>query len=689
MRVLHSRVMRLEAAASPRPAELPVTPARPVPGPEPIRKTPPGRQPVTAAPRLPQLPSREDLEDLVGGRVLAWIGGAAVVLGLAFFFALAISHGWIGIEARTVLAGLASLAVLGVGIWLREHRGRNEAAMAAAATGLAGLFLTVVVAARVYELIPALPAVALGLAVGAVGVGLALRWNAQVVGGLGTLGAALSPVLAHAPYDGTTIALLFVATGAGAAVLVHKNWRWLAMALFIVATPQWAPWVVDHQSAAMALLTLCAFGAAALAAAVGFAVRTGSSRLSHTAAFLVAANALVLGAVGWVGFHAAHAPSLANAWLVALAVVHIVVGCSMRLEKRVARELALLSLAIGVVLADIAWGTIVDGPGVAIGWALAAVGFAWAASRGPLRGLERHAAMVGLGGQIAIALGHILTSDVPVSAISGTADVDGLIALASLAAVCLLSGRLAEDEQPEARALTDIVGLAAVAYLTATTLGGAALVAALAAEAWALALVARARHDELAKSAALAFLALASLHALAIEAPPVAFLYGAHSTGALAVALGAIVIAGLRIAFTVELAPDAKRALIAAAAGTALYGVSVAVVTAFQPGSDVASSTLLDVSVRQQGQMLVSGLWSLAGAAALVVGLTRNLRDLRVAGLALLAAAIAKVFLFDLATLTSVYRVVSFVALGLVLLGGSYAWQRFRPARQPDLREVT
>src|SRR5436189_22599 len=83
------------------------------------------------------------------------------------------------------------------------------------------------------------------------------------------------------------------------------------------------------------------------------------------------------------------------------------------------------------------------------------------------------------------------------------------------------------------------------------------------AEAWALALVARARHDELAKSAALAFLALASLHVLAIEAPPVAFLYGVHSTGALAVALGAIVIAGLRIAFTVELAPDAKRALIA------------------------------------------------------------------------------------------------------------------------------
>jgi uncharacterized membrane protein len=46
------------------------------------------------------------------------------------------------------------------------------------------------------------------------------------------------------------------------------------------------------------------------------------------------------------------------------------------------------------------------------------------------------------------------------------------------------------------------------------------------------------------------------------------------------------------------------------------------------------------------------------------------------------------VFLFDLATLTSVYRVVSFVGLGVLLLAGAFIWQRLRPRALPDLRET-
>src|SRR3954453_6325497 len=36
------------------------------------------------------------LEDLVGGRVLAWAGGTAVLLGIVLLFAIAVSRGWIG-----------------------------------------------------------------------------------------------------------------------------------------------------------------------------------------------------------------------------------------------------------------------------------------------------------------------------------------------------------------------------------------------------------------------------------------------------------------------------------------------------------------------------------------------------------------------------------------------------------------
>jgi uncharacterized membrane protein len=48
------------------------------------------------------------------------------------------------------------------------------------------------------------------------------------------------------------------------------------------------------------------------------------------------------------------------------------------------------------------------------------------------------------------------------------------------------------------------------------------------------------------------------------------------------------------------------------------------------------------------------------------------------AGFALLAIAVGKVFLYDMAALERGYRVLSFVVLGLFLLAGAYAYQRLR-----------
>ncbi len=129
-----------------------------------------------------------------------------------------------------------------------------------------------------------------------------------------------------------------------------------------------------------------------------------------------------------------------------------------------------------------------------------------------------------------------------------------------------------------------------------------------------------------------------------------------------------------------------RPALGAAAALIVLTTASTALVTPFQPGGDTAGLALGELGIRQQGQALLSALWALVGLGALVVGLVRDLRALRLAGLALLATAVAKVFLFDLSSLTSVYRVASFIALGLLLLCGAFAWQRIRPRPAPDLR---
>jgi uncharacterized membrane protein len=45
----------------------------------------------------------------------------------------------------------------------------------------------------------------------------------------------------------------------------------------------------------------------------------------------------------------------------------------------------------------------------------------------------------------------------------------------------------------------------------------------------------------------------------------------------------------------------------------------------------------------------------------------------------LLMVTAAKAFFYDLSTLTSIYRVVSFPVLGGLLLAGAFAYQRLRP----------
>ncbi len=75
-------------------------------------------------------------------------------------------------------------------------------------------------------------------------------------------------------------------------------------------------------------------------------------------------------------------------------------------------------------------------------------------------------------------------------------------------------------------------------------------------------------------------------------------------------------------------------------------------------------------------QLGLSLLWIVYGAALLFAGIKRGLRALRWQALVLIGIVVVKVFLFDLSSLARLYRIVSFLALGLVLLGVSFWYQR-------------
>ncbi|HTE59110.1 MAG TPA: DUF2339 domain-containing protein [Solirubrobacteraceae bacterium] len=658
------------------------------------------------------------LEDLLGGRVLGWVGGLAVLVGLLFFLVIAASRGWIGEEARVLMAAGASFALLAAGAWLHERRGRNEAALAATATGIAGLFATVVVAGPVYDLLPALPALAVALAVGATATGLAVRWEAPGIGWLGILGALLAPTLVGAGDDDSAIAFMLVAYGAAGAVMVWQRWHALAGVAFAVAVPQLGWWLLDGPSAAGVVAALSVFGAVTAVAAAGFEWRMRAPQVRVSALVLLALDALALAGLGSLGLD----DGGTSLWLAALALVHLAAGLLARRSSRVSRELTLMLAGLGIVLADVAFASVADGLPLVLGWAAGAVGFS-ALARAARHRADEAVALGGLSGHLLLAVATAVTGAAPVSAMSGAApdQAAAIAALAALVAAAWAAARLVEPRRPEWRLALDAAALCALLSLSAVALDGVALTLALAGEAAALAALAGrlsnaagdatgapprpgrrerlgAGPDPLPFPAAVVFLGVALTQALAVLAPPSVLVAGldpvlAAVAGLAAIAGAAVLVARAAPTGTAALvaraAPTGTRvALGATAAAVALYLVSALVVTPFQPGGDASGLPLAQLDVRQQGQALLSALWALAGVAALIAGLVRDTRTLRLGALALLTLTVGKVFAFDLASLTSLYRVGSCIALGLLLLLGAYAWQRIRPRPLPDLRGV-
>jgi uncharacterized membrane protein len=69
--------------------------------------------------------------------------------------------------------------------------------------------------------------------------------------------------------------------------------------------------------------------------------------------------------------------------------------------------------------------------------------------------------------------------------------------------------------------------------------------------------------------------------------------------------------------------------------------------------------------------------WLLLGVSLLFVGLVKNDRIMRYASLGIMIIVVGKVFLYDASELDGLYRVFSFLGLGLSLIGLSYIYTRF------------
>jgi Predicted membrane protein (DUF2339) len=580
----------------------------------------------------------------------------------------------LGVPERLGLAGAGAIVLMGLGIWSHERRVRTEASIAAVGAATVGMFVVLAACARTGT-IPGIAAVAGSMLVGGLGVALAVRWAGQAIGWLGLLGAVVAPLAAGGLPDVTSLGLLLVALVCLLSTAVWRRWSWLALAGLVCAMPEWIWWSLSPHSTGAHLAVLGAFGATGLAAACAERRRHSDLAMSAPAIALVTINALVTGALGRL-----LVPDVpGDLWLAGFGAAHLALGSLRR--ARLGVHLQALMLAAGFVLVDVAFGLAFHGPVLAIGWAAAAVGFAWLRRRSAGDTGEPSVIDLGLGAHIALVLMRVAIS-------AGDGGGTSIAATVALAVACLTASALVGPRRELVAQVLNGLGLAAIAWLTAQSVHGPWLVAAWTGEAVALAQIARRAGADAPRALVLrvesaAFLVLALGHVLLIEAPPSDLVGGSAAMGAAALALAALGAGALRAGLATPRTDAWRPWLLTGGAAVVLYLLSVAIITLFQPTIGAAAQfggALVEFSVRQQGQVVLSIVWGLIGLGGVFIGLRRHQDLVRNVALGLLVIAIAKVFAYDLSTLTSVYRVASLLGFGALLLVSGFTYQRLRQA---------
>ena len=259
-------------ASAPRPLAVPTRPPEPEPPTaDPGPPTVPTALPPLEAPRPPPQPlarpaprTEPDLFDqarawLFGGNTIAKAGIGILFVGLAFLAKYAAEHALLPVEVR--LAGIASVALVLLGLGWRLRQSRPAYAQALQGGAVAVLYLTLFVAFRFYGVLAAGPVFALMVLVAGLAAALAVLQDARGLALIGTLGGFATPLLVSSG-SGNHVALFsyYLVLDLGiAAVAWFRNWRLLNAVGFVFTFGVAAAWGVlkyepAHYAVAQAFL---------------------------------------------------------------------------------------------------------------------------------------------------------------------------------------------------------------------------------------------------------------------------------------------------------------------------------------------------------------------------------------------------------------------------------------------------
>ena len=704
-----------------------VSAARPVTPPKPAqRPTPAPPRNVTAAPPPPPRPasctsrtSRPraglDLEAVLGGQWLTWAGILALFFGSAFFLGVDLGGSSMAGWPQIGIGAMVAIAFHLVGRRLCQRRERLLG-LGLLGGGVALVFLAIFAAYGFHHLIPLVVTMPLLLVVATLGALIALHHDSLTIASMTLIGAVVTPLILvnlsgeAAAHDSLLPYLIGVNLGAVLASL-RRGWAGLHLGAFAATLVLVGVWWDKHPRHDIWVF-VAVTGSWLVHAAAPWLQREKQRVWSYARAAVLTANGLFFALFCHSQF-AAGGQGAQGGVIFTLAVIYVCL--SMALKRRRGNDPATrLAYTTGAALAAIAVPVVLDMAWVTVGWtALAAI-----LLMAGLRERDVWQRVTGLA-VLAIGLLRVIFVDAPFQGNPGPgfAPIFNGEFLAGAATLALIGWTFWAYYRYDDRLVSAELNARPVLLLTVigTLLWRLSLEIAsffqwgtpdlpfrteAAVWLWVLLLWTvyglavvlsglRTQYSPLRRSgyailglAVFGTLKLMTANAVYLEQSYVPILNLPLLQGvALSAALGVL---AWRMRKKTALLPTSEGGLITPmilAAIILLFGLASTIWP--DPNGEVTLTSSPGLVFKSQ--LSLSVVWGLYAGLVIWAGFARSFKPVRLLGMSLLGLTVLKVFLLDMQSLDRGYRIVAFLALGVLLLVVSLLYQRERNAGDPKL----
>jgi len=225
-----------------------VTPvAAPIPTPPPMTPIVPVTQPVAATPTPA---NGSDAEFKLGSRVFTFVGVIAVLLGVGFFLRYAFENNLISQGARVSMGCLFGLILIGVGHYLRKKYTTYGLSLIGAGFGV--FYLSIYAAYSFYQLIDPFSAFVYLTLLTAISVALSIWYDSKSLIGFSFAGAFIMPFLLPFSGDVNTLFIYLLIINAGALLVArHKVWPILTVGSLAGTSLIYVRWITGPYTEAL------------------------------------------------------------------------------------------------------------------------------------------------------------------------------------------------------------------------------------------------------------------------------------------------------------------------------------------------------------------------------------------------------------------------------------------------------